>query len=129
MQADTHPNRWPIGYGYETFWTPENVRGVSDFVKFKIPEGHNLYLDWYLELGAVGAGLFIVILLTAIWRWGSAAVRLRSPSAALAAAALCGTVVHGITESSLGDASLPTLMVYAAIAGAAILRPDEEVGI
>ncbi len=48
---------------------------------------------------------------------------------ALCAAALCGAVVHGIAESSLGDASLPTLMVYAVLAGAAILRPDEETGV
>ena len=129
MQAAKNPNREFIGYGYETFWTPDNVRGVSEFVKFKIPEGHNLYLDWYLELGFVGVALFVLALLTAIWRWASAAVYLKSPAAALAAAVLCGTIIHGFAESSLGDASLPTLMVYAAIAGATILRPDEETGI
>jgi O-antigen ligase len=129
MQAGNDPNRSLIGYGYETFWTPDNVRGVSEFVKFKIPEGHNLYLDWYLELGAVGVGLFVLILLTALWRWTVAACRLHSPAAALAAAVLCGTVIHGFAESSLGDASLPTLLVYAALAGAAVLRPDEEVGV
>ncbi|HEX8340327.1 MAG TPA: O-antigen ligase family protein [Tepidisphaeraceae bacterium] len=129
MQAAKNPNRALIGYGYETFWTPENVRGVSEFVKFKIPEGHNLYLDWYLELGAVGVGLFALMMLVALWRWSSAARLLRSPAAALAAAVLCGTAVHGFAESSLGDASLPTMFVYAALGGAAILRPDEEVGV
>ncbi|HEX8322540.1 MAG TPA: O-antigen ligase family protein [Tepidisphaeraceae bacterium] len=125
MQADKDPNRTFLGYGYETFWTPENARGVSEFVKFKISEGHCVYLDWYLELGVVGVSLYGLILLTALGRWGFAARVLGSPSAAVAAAILCASIVHGFAESSLGDASLPTLFVYASIAGAGLMRPDE----
>ena len=126
MQADKDPNRTFIGYGFETFWTPENTRGVSDFVKFKICEGHCCYLDWYLELGLVGVGIYGLILLTAVLRWSVAARVLQSPSAAIAAAILFGTIVHGFAESSLGDAGPATLFVYASIAGAGLRRPDEE---
>lgn len=125
MQADKNPNRSFLGYGYETFWTPENARGVSEFVKFKISEGHCVYLDWYLELGYVGITIYITILATALLRWIYAARVLASPSAAIAAAILCGTIVHGFAESSLGDAGLPTLFVYASIAGSGLRRPDE----
>ncbi|MBC7785208.1 MAG: O-antigen ligase family protein [Burkholderiales bacterium] len=127
MQAGRDPNRTFVGYGYETFWTPTNARGVSDFVKFKISEGHCVYLDWYLELGLVGAGLYVFILLTSLLRWGKAAVLLQSPAAALAAAVLAAVVVHGLAESSLGDANLPTFMSYAAMAAAAFLRNDEDI--
>ncbi|MGC4031595.1 MAG: O-antigen ligase family protein [Tepidisphaeraceae bacterium] len=126
MQADKDPNRTFIGYGYETFWTPENTRGVSDFVKFKISEGHCVYLDWYLELGVVGISLYLMILLTALLRWTIASRLLNSPSAAVAAAILFGAIVHGFAESSLGDASVPTLFVYLSLAGSAFVRPDEE---
>ena len=126
MQADKDPNRTFIGYGFETFWTPENTRGVSDFVKFKICEGHCCYLDWYLELGLVGISIYVLILLTALLRWSVAARVLQSPSAAIAAAILFGTIVHGFAESSLGDAGPATLFVYASIAGAGLRRPDEE---
>ena len=125
MQANKDPNRTFTGYGYESFWTPENARGVSEFVQFKISEGHNCYLDWYLELGLVGAGLWVLMLLTGFARWTRAAWILRSPTAALGAAIIAGTVVHGFAESSLGDASFPTFFVYTAIAGSAIRRPDE----
>lgn len=125
MQADKDPNRMFLGYGFETFWTPENARGVSEFVKFKISEGHSVYLDWYLELGLVGVGLYALIFLTALGRWTLAARILKSPSAAIAAAILCGATVHGFAESSLGDAGLPTLFVYLSIAGSGLMRPDE----
>jgi len=125
MQANKDPNRTFTGYGYESFWTPDNARGVSEFVQFKISEGHSCYLDWYLELGLVGAGLWVLMLLTGIVRWTHAAWVLRSPTAAVGAAIIAGTIVHGFAESSLGDASFPTFFVYTAIAGSAVRRPDE----
>ena len=126
MQAGKDPNRQWTGYGFESFWTPDNARGVSDFVNFRISEGHNIYLDWFLELGFVGAGLWVLIVLTGIVRWSRTAWKLRSATAAVGAAILAGTVVHGFAESSLGDVSLPTIFVYVAIAGSAVRRPDEE---
>lgn len=125
MQAAKDPNRTFTGYGYQSFWTPENVRAVSEYQHFKISEGHDVYLDWYLSLGLVGSGLFVVLLLTGLFRWTSAAWRLASASAAVGAAILAGTLVHGITESSSGAVSFPTFFIYVAIAGAAVRRPDE----
>ncbi len=126
VQGARDPNRMWTGYGFETFWTPQNALGVSQYVKFKISEGHNAYLDWFLELGIVGAGLYGLILLTGIVRWTAASRVLQSPAAALAAATLLGALIHGFAESSIGDANLPTFFVYSALAGAALLRPDEE---
>jgi O-antigen ligase len=125
VQAEKDPNRALIGYGFETFWTAENARGVSEVVKFKISEGHNVYLDWYLELGVIGAGLYGVLLLSALLRWTYAARTLGSPSCALGAAICVASIVHGLAESSLGDASLPTFCLYSSIALATLARPDE----
>lgn len=125
MQANKDPNRAWIGYGFETFWTPENARGVSEFTKFKISEGHNVYLDWYLELGMVGVTLYLLLMLSALLRWTTAARTLASPSCAVAAAVIAAAMVHGLAESSSGDASLPTFFLYISIAMATFARPDE----
>lgn len=126
MQSSKDPNRAWLGYGYETFWTPDNVRGVSEFTKFRISEGHSAYLDWYLELGLLGVGVYVVIVLLALVRWTRCAVLLRSPSAAIAAGVIAGAMVHGFAESSSGDANLPALLLFTSIGAACLLRPDEE---
>jgi exopolysaccharide production protein ExoQ len=124
--AAKQPTRLLVGYGYESFWTAENARAVSEVVNFKISEGHSAYLEWFLELGVVGAALYLFVYLASLMRWARAARMLGSPSAALAAAALIGAMLHGVSESSTGDANLPTFFIYAAIASACLLRPDEE---
>lgn len=126
MQAGRDPNRVWVGYGYETFWTADNARAVSQYVRFKISEGHSAYLEWYLELGLVGAGLYGFAFLVSIARWSIAARLLHSPAAALAAATLIGALIHGLAESSTGDANLPTFFIYASLAAACVLREDEE---
>ena len=125
VQAARDPNRVFTGYGFESFWTPENVAGVSSYVKFRISEGHNLYLDWYLELGLVGAGLYALLLLWALVRWAIASRVLGSPVAALGAAVLAAVVIHGFAESSCGDANAPGLFVLVTIGCATLRRPDE----
>ncbi len=127
QQAGRDPNRLFVGYGFETFWTADNARAVSQYVKFKISEGHSAYLDWYLELGLVGAGLYGFAFLASIGRWSLAARMLKSPAAALAAATLIGALIHGLAESSTGDANLPTFFIYASLAAACMLREDEEI--
>lgn len=126
MQSSKDPNRAWVGYGYETFWTPDNARGVSEFTHFKISEGHSAYLDWYLELGIVGAGLYVTIILLSLVRWARCAIFLGSASAAVAAAVIAGAIVHGFAESSSGDANLPALFLFTSIGAACLQRPDEE---
>jgi len=47
-----------LGHGYRTFWT----LGLTN--RLLIGNGHNSFLDLWLELGLVGLGLFIASLVT-----------------------------------------------------------------
>lgn len=125
-EGNSDPNRKFIGWGYESFWTSSHAQGVSDKVKFKISEGHNVYIDWYLELGLVGVGMYVIIMLLSLLRWTKAALVFKSPSAAICAAVIVMAMTHGLTESGSGDALFPTFFYYCSLAGACVLRPDEE---
>lgn len=62
-----HP--W-FGSGYRAFWTERGAREVYAHLgwNLEVGNGHNGYLDVWLELGFVGLGLFVAMLATAIRR-------------------------------------------------------------
>jgi exopolysaccharide production protein ExoQ len=60
-----------LGAGYRAFWTETGAAGVRDYIQgwARLPgHGHNGYLDVWLELGWAGVALFVVFLLTMMWR-------------------------------------------------------------
>ncbi|EWY35746.1 hypothetical protein N825_35840 [Skermanella stibiiresistens SB22] len=50
-----------LGAGYRAFWTPEGASYVYARIWGEIGNGHNGYLDVWLELGFVGVGLFLLV--------------------------------------------------------------------
>lgn len=52
------------GYGFDSFWSPERMTSVSVAMGWVVPEAHNGYLDVLLGLGAIGLGLFIIVMVT-----------------------------------------------------------------
>lgn len=66
-------NQRPIlGYGYESFWTPDRIEVISKECEWGVREAHNSYLEATLMCGVVGAALFVVTALTCVatayWR-------------------------------------------------------------
>jgi O-antigen ligase len=57
-----------LGAGYRAFWTPEGASYVYARIWAVIGNGHNGYLDVWLELGFIGLGLFLVMFFTGIGR-------------------------------------------------------------
>ncbi len=57
-----------LGAGYRAFWTPEGASYVYARIWAVIGNGHNGYLDVWLELGFVGLGLFLVTFFTGMGR-------------------------------------------------------------
>jgi O-antigen ligase len=56
------------GYGYESFWTPQNIERVSTAVEWAVREAHCSYLEVILWLGVIGLVLgLIAIGLTTIF--------------------------------------------------------------
>lgn len=67
-----------LGAGYRSFWTETGAAAVYESLSHRsglMGNGHNGYLDVWLELGFVGLGLFVVVV----------AIALRQAAAALAA--------------------------------------------
>ena len=54
-----------LGAGYRAFWTPEGASYVYARIWAVIGNGHNGYLDVWLELGFIGLGLFLLMFFTA----------------------------------------------------------------
>jgi O-antigen ligase len=58
-----------FGYGYRVFWTQDNAGWLYGFLSWDAGFGHshNGFIDLWLDLGTVGAGVFAVTLVTC-WR-------------------------------------------------------------
>lgn len=117
-----------IGFGYDSFWTPEMARAVSKFVQFKISEGHSAYIDATLETGLVGVSLYCFCLLATLFRWCQYAWNTKAAAAAFAAAIPTMAIVHGVAESAFIDAHLWTLLLFATMAYAGLARPLSQPG-
>jgi exopolysaccharide production protein ExoQ len=64
-----------LGAGYRVFWTPEGANYVYARIWATVGNGHNGYLDIWLELGFVGLSLFLLMFLTGIKRAYSRLIR------------------------------------------------------
>jgi exopolysaccharide production protein ExoQ len=57
-----------LGFGYGAFWRGQNGESLNIFLQtgFALWQGHNAFLDIWLDLGLVGLGLFLLTLIKAI---------------------------------------------------------------
>lgn len=55
-----------LGYGYLAFWDSKRVEYLSETFSWEIPHGHNMYIDIALDVGLVGAALFVCMLCGAL---------------------------------------------------------------
>jgi len=60
-----------LGAGYRSFWTDAGASDVylsTSTIGSSLGNGHNGYLDTWLEIGAIGLGAFLLVFVTAIRR-------------------------------------------------------------
>lgn len=55
-----------LGYGYDSFWTPERISAISTQLGWLINEAHSSYLDEVLNTGLIGTVLFLVMALSVL---------------------------------------------------------------
>ncbi len=55
-----------LGHGYQTFWDPQRIGDFSHSLQWTITDGHSAYLDTLLDLGIIGAALFLMAIVTGI---------------------------------------------------------------
>lgn len=57
-----------IGAGYQSFWLGERLVSIWDFVGRTINQAHNGYLEQYLNLGYIGVGFIIAIIISGLFK-------------------------------------------------------------
>jgi O-antigen ligase len=115
------PNR-VLGAGFESFWMGPRLNAVysrlSDFMH--VNEAHNGYIEVYLNLGIVGVGLLVMILVSA-YRGAVAAIRFEPRFGGLMLAYIVTAALYSITEA--GFRMLDPMWIFlllAAVGGHAI---------
>lgn len=115
------------GYGYEGFWNPRQIAELSEEFSWTIPNGHSLWFDTLLNLGAVGLGLLVLA-----GGFGfREAVRAFRASRDPGLAFTLTMVLFGVTTSFFeSDFTRPSgfvpFVTFAGLVGLLLFRNDEE---
>jgi O-antigen ligase len=83
-----------LGYGYGVFW--DSVGSVA-----RVVNAHNGYLTVILDVGLLGAFLFVVLLMRTSWQCYSLILSSRMFVATWPAAVILGLMVNNLTEAEL----------------------------
>jgi O-antigen ligase len=101
-----------VGYGYGCFWTPARIEEVSSTLYWGMTSAHSAYLETLLNIGLVGMGAFLVVLVLAT----RAAVRhfrlANEPCAGLVFLLLTFHLICGLAETIV-----PTLVSFVTVVG------------
>jgi len=94
-----------LGAGYRAFWTPEGASYVYARIWAVVGNGHNGYLDVWLELGFVGLGLFLVMFFTGIGRAYRRMIRSNDIVGLFYALIMIYSLIYSFTEKFLLEQS------------------------
>jgi O-antigen ligase len=87
-----------IGDGFESFWMGDRMQSVWSMSQQGIQEAHDGYLELYLNLGWVGIGMLVLMILTG-YRYGFALYRRDPEAGRLRLALLTAAIVFAYTEA------------------------------
>lgn len=99
--SDSAAQRPLLGYGYDSYWTPDRIDSVSAEVQWGLKEAHNAYLETVLAVGLIGAALLIAIVLNVLYRSCVQYLRTGHPLFGFLYAMLVFGLVNGCTESGM----------------------------
>lgn len=102
-----------IGVGFSTFWEGERARTLWETYSSSIHQAHNGYLEVYLEVGLIGLGLLLWVILSACGK-GLRAVSFASLEARCALSLLAVVVAYNCTEASFDGSGVILLLLIAA---------------
>src|SRR3954452_4217246 len=94
-----------LGAGYRAFWTPEGASYVYARIWAVVGNGHNGYLDVWLELGFVGLGLFLLMFFTGIGRAYRRMIRSNDIVGLFYALIMIYSLIYSFTEKFLLEQS------------------------
>jgi O-antigen ligase len=106
-----------VGAGFETFWLGPRLQRVWDaFPNLYVLEAHNGYIELYLNLGVIGVGLIILILVQG-YRRSVAAFRIDPNSGGLVLGYVLTAAMYSYTEAGFRMLDLAWAFLVLAIIG------------
>jgi exopolysaccharide production protein ExoQ len=112
-----------FGFGFQGFWSPEHIIRVSASQDWLIMHAHSGYLNLVLDLGYVGLGLFVTVLLMAIRRSYAYFRATLDFSWLFMTSLIVWAVVASFFDSNLLVSSLRDFMCMIAFAKLAVFDP------
>jgi O-antigen ligase len=120
-------DRRPLtGYGYESFWTAENIEDLSEAMEWRFRQAHSGYIDAVLSAGLVGASCLFLIVLIGIF---NAAVQFRKNNHicyCLTLGMLIFGLVDAFLESGMVGENFATLLAGCGIIQLASLKSERD---
>ena len=110
-----------VGTGFESFWMGERLQRVWDMTAKGIQEAHNGYLEVYLNLGFIGLGILLTMIVTGYKR-AIAAVRQDPYNGSLRLAFLLVAIIYSFTEAGFRE----TTSVWFFFLFAVMTLPEES---
>ena len=90
-----------LGYGFGGFWLEDTYGlAVSRLAGWSVPHAHSGFLDLWLDLGAVGLGIGLLLLLVSLRYWWRVYMRTGSPEALFWLALWAFSVLYNFVESN-----------------------------
>jgi exopolysaccharide production protein ExoQ len=117
-----------VGAGFESFWLGPRLQTVWEaFPNLYVIEAHNGYIELYLNLGAIGIG-FMILLLVRGYRSCVDAFRIDPNTGALLLAYLLSAAIYSYTEAGFRMLDFTwSFLVLSIIAASAISRTGQRV--
>ncbi|TWT95840.1 O-Antigen ligase [Botrimarina colliarenosi] len=113
------------GYGYESFWTADNIDAVMKSQKWALQSAHNAYFEVVLQLGLVGLALAMATLLLSFNLMQAAYERTHIAGYAFAYGVLGFAIANSLLESHFAKLKYPTVIALIAVLGVIAFHPTE----
>jgi exopolysaccharide production protein ExoQ len=123
--SDSIERRPLHGYGFNSFWTSDQIDEISESQSWAISVAHSTYLDLTLGIGLIGAGLWVVVV--AMGLLSAARRQVSSPSIGFAFIGVLLTfgLLHGVLESAFANPGFVPLLALAGLSMLAFIDPND----
>jgi exopolysaccharide production protein ExoQ len=115
-----------LGYGFDSFWTPAHIAEVSIRRGWVITQSHSGYIEALLNVGWIGAGLLVLVLIAGLATSIRRYLRVRTALALFAVAMLVWYMTNMLAEA-IPEAHFSTLLMMLILAHLALRNaaPDD----
>ena len=108
-----------VGYGFQGFWTEDRVRVISDRLGWSPHSSHSTYMENALNLGLIGLGVFLMMVIFAWYRARAAYLNRRDVGMGFALTLLTLWLAVGTLDRPVGGLDIFTYLFFAVLFGIA----------